>query len=137
MSPCFCEFLHVSASVPYHHVLKRRNEAIPDWPRAPMAVPQVAVSQDNKGKGRVNESSIKQELEDEGRDAQVGRLSGVLMSKPSKHGNTCFRVKSAGQSGAAQISQLVDTHVALVDICLVVDCRSSNRMAWQTNLVAQ
>ena len=55
-----------------------RNEAIPDWPRAPMAVPQVAVSQDNKGKGRMNESTIKQELEDEGHDDQVGCLSGAV-----------------------------------------------------------
>ena len=51
-----------------------RNEAVPDWPRAPMAVPQVAGPQDGKGKGRMNESTIKQELEHQGHEAQVGLL---------------------------------------------------------------
>lgn len=40
-----------------------------------MAVPHVTVSQDNKGKGRMNESTIKQELEDEGHDGQVRLLN--------------------------------------------------------------
>lgn len=38
-----------------------------------MAVPQAAASQDKKGKGRMNESTIKQEHADEGH-AQVGML---------------------------------------------------------------
>lgn len=39
-----------------------------------MAVPQVAGPQDGKGKGRMNESTIKQELEHQGHEAQVGLL---------------------------------------------------------------
>ena len=39
-----------------------------------MAVPKVDACQDHKGKGRMNESTIKQEHADEGHDAQVGLL---------------------------------------------------------------
>ncbi|KAL3137951.1 hypothetical protein ABBQ38_005198 [Trebouxia sp. C0009 RCD-2024] len=49
-----------------------RNEAIPDWPRAHMAVTQNAAAPDLKGKGKMNESRIiKQEVESNGHGAQV------------------------------------------------------------------
>lgn len=54
-------------------VLACRNEAIPDWPRAHMAVTQNAAAPDLKGKGKMNESRIiKQEVESNGHGAQVG-----------------------------------------------------------------
>lgn len=53
------------------------EEAIPDWPRIPQASTQDAAHQDDKGKGKMNESIIKQEIEDNHVDNQVKQEDGM------------------------------------------------------------
>lgn len=94
-----------------------RNEAIPDWLRAPMAA---AVAQDDKGKGRLNEPTfIKQEHEDSDHDAQVGLqfVSGLLAASYSSVSAQAFLLFPVVRRSCG--------------------CRSSQKMAWHTSLVAQ